>query len=316
MNRFFIILLVGLMLVGAVGALVWEYYGSDLSSGTYEETLYNSSGQYVFLNYTDATNTSYVEQGNYTSDVIDFSTTTGFREIKWQGYQRTCPDNMSYIDKFGGYCIDQYEAYNAGSSIAGSAPGQTAWVSISQINARTYCANAGKHLCTSEEWLGAANIKGQVYYLPSGDDANRIPADATDATACVTYTAAQCSGSKCPTGSHSDCVSEEGVYDMIGNVYEWVNETLDTVKPCNSGSTGYCYPNSTNGWQTSADANTDKYGDDGVYFLAGTNTDRAVARGGDWGNGANAGLFCALLYIAPSGTSGSVGFRCCSSPES
>ena len=293
--------IVFLLLAGIVSAIVYQYYGSDLSSGTYEDTLYNTTGSFVHLNFTDATNTSYVSAGNYTSDIINFGETTGFTEIKWQGRQGSCPENMSYIDKFGGYCIDQYEAYNAGSSIAGSAPGTTAWVSVSQTNAKIYCANAGKHLCSSLEWLGAANIQGQVYNLP-GD------------LIVAPYYCNTGSSAKNPTGSSPGCVSAEGVYDMVGNVWEWVNETVDTIKPstCSPASSGYCYANSTGSFVASTSASTDKYGDDSVYFLANTASGRAVRRGGDWADEAVAGPFAVRLYDAPADTNTRVGFRCCS----
>ncbi len=311
----FIILVV--ILIGTTGAVVYNHYNGDLASGTFNNTLYNATGEYVYLNYTDDTNTSYVEQGNYTSTVIDLGVETGFVEIKWSG-GGTCPENMSYIDKLGGYCIDSYEAsrpdanstdMGSDTSMASSKPGVVPWVDINQINARTACENAGKHLCTSEEWLGAANIKGQIYYLPSGANSdNRIPSDSSDDSACVTYS--QCS--PCLTGSHTDCVSSEGVYDMVGNLWEWCDEVVDTIKPCDSGSKGYCYPQSDGTWDTSGDA---KYGSDGVYFLAGTETGRAVLRGGDWYRGADAGLFTAYLYKAPSDSGTALGFRCCSEPD-
>ena len=41
---------------------------------------------------------------------------------------------------------------------------------------------------------------------------------------------------------------------------------------------------------------------------------RAVKRGGNWNNGANAGPFCANLNNAPSNTNYNIGFRCCSGP--
>ncbi len=39
----------------------------------------------------------------------------------------------------------------------------------------------------------------------------------------------------------------------------------------------------------------------------------AVKRGGNWNNGANAGLFCANLNNAPSNVNNNIGFRCCKS---
>src|SRR6056297_3555359 len=188
-----ILMLIVLFLVGAavVSAGVYNHYNGDLSSGDFNNTLYNSSGEYVHLNWSDSGNTSYAENGTYTSEVINMGGLTGFTEIKWTGND-SCPENMSYIDKLGGYCIDQYEAvamnsdgsWNSSSDddawsdsdtdvllsnggYAGSIPGKYPWVYISADEARTACENAGKHLCSSEEWLGAANIKGQVYNLPS-----------------------------------------------------------------------------------------------------------------------------------------------------
>jgi hypothetical protein len=311
----FRIFFVMLFFTGLVGAAVYNHYASDLSLGTFNNTLYNSTGKNVYLNYTDSTNTSFVENGTYISPVIDLGSSTGFVEMKWQG-NGSCPGNMSYINKLGGYCIDSYEASkpdanstSAGSntSFATSKPNVLLWVSVSQTAARTACQNAGKHLCTSEEWLGAANIKAQIYYLPSGAaSGTRIPSNSSDNSACVTYS--QCT--PCTTGSHTDCISAEGVYDLIGNVWEWVNETVDTIKTCNSGSSGWCYANSTGGWQTTGDT---KYGSDGVYFLANSASGRAVVRGGSWEYGADAGLFAASVYGAPSGSGANVGFRCCSS---
>ncbi len=295
-----------ILAISIATAYVYYYQGASLSGGSFNNTLYNATGQYVFLNYTDSTNTSYVTQGNYTSSVIDMGATTGFVEIKWKG-RGSCPQNMSYINKFGGYCIDQYEAYNRGSSTAGSASGTTPWISVTQTAAATACANAGKHLCTSLEWLGAANIKGKVYNLPA--DLGSAPY--------YCNTNSKCGGAACLTMINtSNCVSAEGVYDMVGNVNEWTSEVVTSIKPatCSPGSSGYCYANSTNGWQTSTGSSTVKYGNDGVYFLAGTNAGRAVRRGGSWTDGASAGLFDASLNLAPSSTSSAFGFRCCSSP--
>ena len=49
------------------------------------------------------------------------------------------------------------------------------------------------------------------------------------------------------------------------------------------------------------------YGNDGFWF----NTDalRAAIRGGNWGNGANAGVFALNLNNAPSHSNPTIGFR-------
>ena len=219
---------------------------------------------------------------------------------------------------------------NPGTMPAASKPGAVPWVGISANSARTACTNAGKHLCTSKEWLGAANIQGVVYNLPTGAaTATRIPSSSSgDGDACNTYEAADCNGKSmnssyvigspgdaCNTGNKTSCVSAEGVYDLIGNVHEWTNETVTSTCPCTgcSASGGYCYP-SDNGWYSATNANTTKYGNDGVYFSAGTNS-RAVLRGGRWVGGAGAGVFYVYLDFDPTSTTFTLGFRCCSVPN-
>ena len=320
-----IVFLMAAVLSFGVYALIW--YDASMNSGSFNQTVYNSSGGYVYLNYSDSGNTTFVSVGYFTSEVMDMSGYAQFFNITWEGKNESCPyGNMSYIDKLGGFCIDQYEASmpnatainmssneteiaqrNApGTMQAHSAGGVIPWVRINRDNARIACTNAGKYLCTSEQWLAAANLKGQVYDLPAiVTDCNVVsgsPAECTD----LSYEA----GDACTTGYMSNCVSSENVYDMIGNVYEWVNETVTTIAP--GASQGWYYPSDT-GWQTSPGVLTDKYGDDGTYFLSGTNANRAVLRGGYWADGADAGVFTAFLYYGASYTVDSVGFRCCSS---
>ena len=288
-----------IMLLGFAGALVYEYSGFLLGGGSFEQTFFNDSG-FVQL---DTLGGSYVRNGTYTSSVMDFGNVeTSYARISWKG-SRSCPENMSYIDKLGGYCIDQYEAYNLGDNIPRSAPGQTPWVSISQTNAKARCVAAGKHLCSSAEWLGAANMQGKVYNLPANL--------ATPPYNCNTGTSAAW-----PTGSSEGCVSAEGVYDMVGNVNEWTSEVVDTVKPCNTVVPGNCYPNSTGGWQATATSPaTDIYGGDGVLFAMKNSAGRAVQRGGYWLVGSNAGLFSARLYYDATYTDPDTGFRCCREPD-
>jgi len=51
-----------------------------------------------------------------------------------------------------------------------------------------------------------------------------------------------------------------------------------------------------------------------IYGFSISTAGRAVQRGGNWNNGANAGPFCANLNNAPSNTNYNIGFRCCSGP--
>ena len=202
-----------------------------------------------------------------------------------------CLANMSYIPKLGGYCIDQYEASMPGGlgTAARSVPGVYPKTTINQSNAQAACVVAGKYLCTSAQWLGAADIKGAYYNLPTNlGTSNGCRVNSASATT---------------TGSAPNCRSEYYVYDMIGNVREWNSETVTTTGSSPS------YPSDA-GW---TGIPNDKFGGDYVAFVSGTNvTNLAVIRGGAFDYAATAGPFNVGLLDRPSSASNYIGFRCCS----
>ena len=99
-------------------------------------------------------------------------------------------------------------------SEAGRKPTQTSW-----YQAYAACKDAGWHLCSSEEWEQACDGQvgpgGRVYPTPDGE-----------------VRVAQCAigshreGYSAPlslTGAYEDCHTPGGVYDMLGNLWEWTD---------------------------------------------------------------------------------------------
>ena len=229
-----------------------------------------------------------------------------------------CPTGMAYIPGPYPYCVDKYEAYLAGgtvtnctctngsqaevdacgsTAVAGSASGQTPLVNINWCAAKKACQNAGKHLLTNSEWFNAANYKGSKW---------NITAEQTgEAMACNTDTVAAAL-----TGASPNCVTQEGVYDMIGNAWEWVDFVM-TADPTNGLTdnyiTGYDF---ATGLPTSVGATSNAYGNDYYWAYDGAGAARALIRGGPWTAGADDGVFAFNASAAPSYVHAASGFRC------
>lgn len=143
-----------------------------------------------------------------------------------------CPANRR-ID-LGSFTIDAYEASrpDATDSDPGcnftracSVEGRLPWTFVNWQKAADACAASGKRLCTSEEWRAACHsLQGRRY--PYGDD--------FDATACNGVDAGL--GGIWPGGTGPGCATAQGVYDLTGNVSEWIADELGDARGTLGGS--------------------------------------------------------------------------------
>ncbi|MFO0612788.1 MAG: SUMF1/EgtB/PvdO family nonheme iron enzyme [Polyangiaceae bacterium] len=175
-----------------------------------------------------------------------------------------CPKGMLKIPASSGlpaFCVDKYEAslvdVNGGASIcpfhnpgtmsvrAVSIAGAIPQAYINGEQAADACANAGKRLCDDDEWLRACRgPTGNIY--PYGN--TRIDGlcnDHRDQHPAVEYYGSseawvyshidnacldQLHDSLDPAGANAGCVSDDGAFDMMGNLHEWTADPAGTFR--------------------------------------------------------------------------------------
>jgi formylglycine-generating enzyme required for sulfatase activity len=120
------------------------------------------------------------------------------------------------------FCIDRYEA-----SLDGTTAVSQRFVlparGVTWDQATTACANAGKRLCTADEWQTACRGESDRTY-PYGDAWQPGTCNGFDATrGDVVETGGMIFGDQNASGTleAQGCVSTLGAYDMSGNVWEW-----------------------------------------------------------------------------------------------
>jgi formylglycine-generating enzyme len=170
-----------------------------------------------------------------------------------------CPPDMANIGD--AYCIDKWEASlvesRSGKSVspyknpgetkvrAVSKSGAVPQAYISKTEAEAACKNAKKRLCKEAEWVKACQGKSPTKY-PYGDehhegycnDAGKAPLATyyPDGNAYSSNQAMndprlnQLPGTVSRTGRHKKCRNSYGVYDMVGNVHEWVDDPNGTFR--------------------------------------------------------------------------------------
>jgi hypothetical protein len=161
---------------------------------------------------------------------------------------------------------------------------------MSWFQAQRFCMNNGKRLLTNAEWQGAALGTPDPGATPGANDCNTNSADPTG------------------TGTRSNCRSWAGVYDAIGNVWEWAADwfagTRGTAE--SPGSSVTWGPGQIDRvWNARGSAYND--GDTAAYK---DGIPAAAIRGGYSADAAAAGVFALNLDYAPWFVGSAIGFRC------
>ncbi|MBN1605341.1 MAG: SUMF1/EgtB/PvdO family nonheme iron enzyme [Polyangiaceae bacterium] len=170
-----------------------------------------------------------------------------------------CPPEMSLV---GAFCIDRYEAHLVRLDrpeeplspferpiegiryAARSAAGVVPQGYISRIEAADACHNAGKRLCGAREWhqacggsqgtrypYGPKELPGRCNtgkkHLPSLLFGTRAAANSAR-----NYNSPRLNqepGYLAKTAEYAGCVNDYGLFDMVGNLHEWVADESNSV---------------------------------------------------------------------------------------
>lgn len=178
-------------------------------------------------------------------------------------------DDYAPCANSGQNCADDIYAV----SLAGVTPSAY----LTWFQAQAACKNARKGLPTNAEWQAA------VLGTPDPGPDNGT----TDCNTASTFAVAV-------TGSRASCVSSDGAYDMVGNLYEWVADWVPRSTACGTWTAGV---SPTGDLQCLAGAAT-------------TGEPGALLRGGSFNVGSDAGPLSVRGFDEPSISFGSVGFRC------
>lgn len=229
----------------------------------------------------------------------------------------TCPKHMVLVTQaVTPFCIDMYEAspsteclFDAPESEdeslqnlahpechAVTKPNAMPWRYVSLTQAQLACSRAGKRLPTASEWYKSA--------IGTPDDETGL----TEEHCNIANNRADGVGR---TGEGMRCVSDAGAYDMVGNVWEWVDETV---------SYGMWHDRAlpVTGFVKGVDM-------DGIAFETGTGKDErfmndriwtdativaGMMRGGYHNSGSQAGVFSVYVASPPTFSGDALGFRC------
>lgn len=189
----------------------WDFNGDGVFDSDY--------GKYARIRFT------YENYGMY-KPVLEVMDSNGYKASVSKTVlirERCSEDMVSVIDSQGhAFCIDRYEWPN----LSGEKP----LTGVSWVEAKMHCTDAGKRLCNSKEWETACRADTKTVY-PYGDVylKKRCPTEGR---------------SVWKSGLFPEC-NKFGIYDMLGNSWEWVEKSDGEYRQMLggsylSGSGGYC----------------------------------------------------------------------------
>jgi formylglycine-generating enzyme required for sulfatase activity len=115
-----------------------------------------------------------------------------------------------------------------------------------------------------------------------------------------------------PAGSGDNCISAVGAFDMIGNVWEWVQGAVNDGRLGAKQLPASGYIDSLDGESlpgiTNPNAPNAEYNHD--YFWLKDKGLRGIVRGGYWNNQSEAGQYSVYMVAPPSSGEAGIGFRC------
>lgn len=224
-----------------------------------------------------------------------------------------CPSGMVLVGTSDvSFCVDQYEV-SAGDRclhdepktradshmnlsdpecVPVSEPKKRPWTSITQDQAARACERAGKKLPGNKEWHIAAAATPDVI--------------SRDKSGCLLS-----GGEARDTGIGELCVSQSGIYDMVGNVWEWTGDILEngTLNGQSLPDGGYVVAMSPYGFPTETSANKE-HSIGGDKFWIKKEGVVGVFRGGYWNSQTDGGIAAIHAEMDPSFSGTAIGFRC------